>query len=483
MQCCTCSKWVYLKCLLLSFSRFSTLGSFHSWSFPLCCVPASSGDSTPTNTSTSSSDSSSWYTSTAQSGPSGFLSANAALPPHPRLQTSYPFSAHLVSFPSAPSSPPYTPGCFSTSLALSGFFNGIVGVSERGALQFNTLFCLISFILFVSRNLILTYLSVSGSLDSVFCDLIAPTAGLVFFFTDITHASGGVIIFVRQGLSFSELSTSSFCLLDPYSDHAEFNISLNNFCSLSFLNVYAPPIRSSPTDSRTDSFSPSIFSSSRNLFILGDFNCHHHLWDTKGTSDPGGEEVLDWVISSDLLPLKDSDIPTLLHCSSGTCSFLDISFAPSSLALFCYWECFRTWVLIIDSTNRPSLSGFLPQRASPAFNFQKACWDDFASYFDTHCSSAKHYSSLSSAAALFTSLTLYAFLTIWYSGLTALFLLVKAALAYLPTALSLALRPLFPFQKVQYVQVFFAEGFAVLGSTNKSATSLLFSFYLTLVLS
>ena len=26
-----------------------------------------------------------------------------------------------------------------------------------------------------------------------------------------THASGGVIIFVRQGLSFSELSTSSFC--------------------------------------------------------------------------------------------------------------------------------------------------------------------------------------------------------------------------------------------------------------------------------
>ena len=39
-------------------------------------------------------------------------------------------------------------------------------------------------------------------------------------------------------------------------------------------------------------------------------------------------------------------------------------------------------------------------------------------------------------------------LTIWYFGLTArfLFLLAKAALAYLPTALSMALRPLFPFQ-------------------------------------
>ena len=65
MQCCTCSNWVHLKCSLLSFSRFRTLGSSHFYSFPLCFF----GDSTPTSTVTSSSDSSSWYTSTAQSGP------------------------------------------------------------------------------------------------------------------------------------------------------------------------------------------------------------------------------------------------------------------------------------------------------------------------------------------------------------------------------------------------------------------------------
>ena len=34
------------------------------------------------------------------------------------------------------------------------------------------------------------------------------------------------------------------------------------------------------------------------------------------------------------------------------------------------------------------------------------------------------------------------------------FLLAKAALAHLPTALLVALRPLFPFQQAQYVQVF-----------------------------
>ena len=68
-------------------------------------------------------------------------------------------------------------------------------------------------------------------------------------------------------------------------------------------------------------------------------------------------------------------------------------------------------------------------------------------------------------------------------------LLAKTALAYLPTALSVASRPPFSFQQFQYAQVFplnpapFCTLFAGLGSTNKSATSLPFSSYLTLALS
>ena len=110
---------------------------------------------------------------------------------------------------------------------------------------------------------------------------------------DATHASGGVIIFVRQGLSFSEPSTSSFSSLNPYSDYIGDNISPINSSSLSFLNVYAPSICSSPTDGRTDSFSPSILPSPKNFYILGDFNCVHPLWDSRGTSDPLGEEVFN----------------------------------------------------------------------------------------------------------------------------------------------------------------------------------------------
>ena len=74
------------------------------------------------------------------------------------------------------------------------------------------------------------------------------------FSTDVSNASGGVIIFVKQSLFFSELSTSSLSLLGPYSNYAEVNISLNDSSSLSFLNVYAPPICSSTKDSRTNFF-------------------------------------------------------------------------------------------------------------------------------------------------------------------------------------------------------------------------------------
>ena len=118
---------------------------------------------------------------------------------------------------------------------------------------------------------------------------------------------------------------------------------------------------------------------------------------------PRGEEVFHWVISPDLLPLNDPDIPTLLHRSTGSC------FSPPllPLSLSCSWEVLQD----LGSDHLPILL-FVPLSPvrSPSFNFQKACWDGFDSYFDSHCPSAEKYSSLSlsAAAALFTSLTLNA---------------------------------------------------------------------------
>ena len=74
-------------------------------------------------------------------------------------------------------------------------------------------------------------------------------------------------------------------------------------------------------------------------------------------------------------------------------------------------RCFRTWDLTVYQFFFLSLSLFFrPNERPPSFNFQKARWDGFASYFDSHCPSAEEYSSLSlsSAAALFSSMALNA---------------------------------------------------------------------------
>ena len=338
--------------------------------------------------------------------------------PHPRLQTSYPPSAHLISPSPALPPPSLAPGYTSAppasslpadSLRVLQWNAGGLRARSTELLHFLSshfvdLICIQESNLNSSSSFRIPGFSVLRS------NRTHSQSGILS--SDATHSGGGVVIFFRQGLSFSELSTTSLSSLDPYSDYVGVNISLNKSSSVSFLNVYAPPIRSSPTDGRTDSFSPSILPSSRNLFILGDFNFHDPLWDSRVTSDPRREEVFNWVISSDLLPLNDPDRPTLLHRSSGSRSFPDISFAPSTLVFSCSWEVLQD----LGSDHLPILLSiplspvFRPNERPPSFNFQRARWDGFASYFDSHCPSAEEYSSLSlsSAAALFTSLALNA---------------------------------------------------------------------------
>ena len=193
-------------------------------------------------------------------------STDAALPPHSRLQTFYPPSAHFVFSSSIPSLLLHVPGCFSILSAFSSpsLFLRVLQWNAGGFQASSTE--LLQFILSHPVDLICIQ---ESNLNSSFSFQIPGFSALRSYRThswssilspDATHANGVVvIIFVRQGLSFSELS-----LLNPYCCYVGINISLNDSSSLSFVNVYALPIHSSPTDGRTDSFSPSILSSSRN---------------------------------------------------------------------------------------------------------------------------------------------------------------------------------------------------------------------------
>ena len=234
VQCCACSKWVHLRCSQLSLSNFRALGSSHSWSCPPC-----------RNTVTPpSSDSSGTYTSTVESSPTP--SANAALLLHPRLQTSYPSSAHLISPSPALPPPSLAPGYTSAPPASSPPPDSLRVLQwNAGGLRARStelphflsshpvdLICIQESNLNSSSSFRIPGFSVLRS------DRTHSRSRILS--SDASHAIGGVVIFVRQGLSFSELSTTSLSSLDPYSDYVVVNISLNKSSSVSFLNVYAP---------------------------------------------------------------------------------------------------------------------------------------------------------------------------------------------------------------------------------------------------
>ena len=346
--CCTCSKWVHVRCSQLSLSKFRALGSSHSWS----CLPCR-------NTVTPSSDSSDTYTSTVQSGPPLLMLHSRVTPiskpPIPHLPILYLLPLLLHHRPMLLAIflcllPPLL------SLTLSGFFNGMLEVSEPGALNYFIFYYPIQSILSASRNPILTHLPLSGFLDFLLCVLIAPTLGLAFSSPDTTHASGGSIIFVRQGLSFSELSTSSLSLLDPYSDYVGVNISLNNSSSVSFLNVYAPLFvppqqMAKPIPSLPPFFPPIEISSFWGISIAITLSGTQEMLPT-----PAGRKYLT---GSSLLISSPSMTQTHLLFSIAPLAVAPLLTSPLLLLLLLFLapgRCFRTWVLTTYQFFYPSLS-------------------------------------------------------------------------------------------------------------------------------
>ena len=164
--CCTCSKWVHLKCSLLSLSKFRTLCSSHFWRCPPAC-----------NTVTFSSDSSDLYTSTVQPGSPLLMQHSCPTLAFKPLIPLLPILSFLPLFPQHRLLLLAVLLRLLLSLPTESLriFNGMLVVLEPGALNCYIFFHPMPLILFVSRNLISTYLPLSGFLDSLLFDLIAPT--------------------------------------------------------------------------------------------------------------------------------------------------------------------------------------------------------------------------------------------------------------------------------------------------------------------
>ena len=202
-----------------------------------------------------------------------------------------------------------------------------------------------------------------------------------------THnTGGGVLTLIHSDLAFSPVFVSSLSSQDPYSDYTCVKVLLSNHSPLQFLNLYSPPIRNSPFDSRTRTFYSDILPNSPDTFILGDFNAHYPSWDRLIPPNPLGNDLFCWIASSGLEILNDPASPTLLHHSTGSRSSPDILLAPASLAPYCEWRTLHglgSDHLPIEIV-LPLFPVRQPNTRPPKFNYNKTSWDIYQFYIAEH---------------------------------------------------------------------------------------------------
>ena len=252
-----------------------------SWQLSLLEVPPCHSTVTP------SSDTSDMYTSTVQSGPPPPMLMLHSRPTHVSKPL-IPICPLFLSFSSAPSPSSLAPGCPSApptsspppgSLRVLQWNAGGFRARSTEPLHF-LLSHPVDLICIQESNLNSSSSFRIPGFSALPSNRTHSRSGILS--PDATHTSGGIDIFVRQGLSFSELSTSSLSSLDPYSDYVGVNIFLNNSSSLSFLNVYAPLFAPPQRMAEPTPFLPPFFPPEISLF-----------WGTSIAISPSGtQEVL-----------------------------------------------------------------------------------------------------------------------------------------------------------------------------------------------
>ena len=147
---------------------------------------------------------------------------------------------------------------------------------------------------------------------------------------------GGLLTIIKEDIAFRMVELVREC---PGSSLETLGVEVvtGDGSGLSILNVYCPPIRVRPGDSRTAGFDPSVLPSGRRVVIGGDMNAHSPLWDDNQPSDEMGEALEQWLLESQMTVLNDGS-PTRVNRGTGGGSAPDLSIVHSSQVGRARWE-------------------------------------------------------------------------------------------------------------------------------------------------
>ena len=147
---------------------------------------------------------------------------------------------------------------------------------------------------------------------------------------------GGLLTIIKEDVAFRQVELVRDC---PGSSLETLGVEVvtGDGSSLSILNVYCPPIRVLPGESRTAGFDPSVLPSGRRVVIGGDVNAHSPLWDDNQPSDEMGETLEQWLLESQMAVLNDGS-PTRVNRGTGGGSAPDLTMVHSSQVGRATWE-------------------------------------------------------------------------------------------------------------------------------------------------
>jgi ribonuclease HI len=195
--------------------------------------------------------------------------------------------------------------------------------------------------------------------------------------------NGGVAILIRDNIKYSQDKTRATTAADLTTETVRAKVYPTEnpkFC-LNFTSIYIPPIRTSSSDSRVQSFDERALPNGRNCFIMGDFNGHSQLWDNYHSADAIGRQIEDFLASNGFTCANDCS-PTFLSRAHGTRSSPDVSLMHSSWSTRVSWrvgECLGGsdhLPIFMDIACERSLQ--LPtQPRSTRFSYRKANWPQF----------------------------------------------------------------------------------------------------------
>ena len=138
-----------------------------------------------------------------------------------------------------------------------------------------------------------------------------------------SNHGGGTLIAIKKGVTFitNQLNTTL--------EHNSITIKLNNK-PLTITNVYIPPA----TTIDATSLQNMIISSQQHI-VLGDFNAHHHHWNSQFISSRG-KIVFNWLTTNQLETMNIS--PTHYNRTSNKYSCLDLTITQTKYLTNWHWS-------------------------------------------------------------------------------------------------------------------------------------------------